>query len=183
MSGARHVLGPGRLIARAGGWAVLGAVLALLAAVALPLAFGMRPLTVLSGSMEPAIGTGDVAVVERIDPRSAQIGDVVTFRDPGRGGKLVTHRVRSIHAQRGELRFVTKGDANNSVESWSLSAEGDLSRVRYHVPLAGYVLAWTRTRVGRLAIFVIPLLLLAGYELFRIWRPRRREEAPGEAAA
>lgn len=182
MSPASRFLGAGLLLTRASGWAVLGAGLGLLLAVAVPLAFGLRPLTVLSGSMEPAIGTGDVVVVERIEPREAHVGDVVTFRDPEHSGRLITHRVRRIHARDGELRFTTKGDANNSVERWSLSPEGELSRVHFHVPAIGYVLSWTRTKFGRLAIFVIPLLLLGLYELFRIWRPRR-EEVAGESAA
>ena len=166
---------PLRLAARAAAWALLGTGLGLLAAVAVPLLFGMRPLTVLSGSMEPAVGTGDIVVVEKIEPRATRVNDIVTFRDP-KSSRLITHRVRAIRARRGELTFTTKGDANNAVERWKLSSEGDLSRVSYRVPVLGYVLSWTRTQAGRLAVFVIPLLLLGVYELFRIWRPRRSDE-------
>jgi len=44
-------------------WAVVVAAAGLILAVALPLAFGDRPHTVLTGSMEPAISAGDVVHV------------------------------------------------------------------------------------------------------------------------
>ena len=36
----------------------------------------------MSGSMQPAIHTGDVVVDESIAPAEARVGDVVTFKDP-----------------------------------------------------------------------------------------------------
>ena len=68
-------------------------------ALAVPLAFHARPLVVLSGSMEPALGTGDVSVVRTIAPLDARPGDVVTFRDPDDADRLITHRVREMHAR------------------------------------------------------------------------------------
>jgi hypothetical protein len=53
-----------------------------------------------------------------------QPGQVVTFSDPSRAKKLITHRVRSVNVVDGTARFVTRGDANTGVERWSLSAAG-----------------------------------------------------------
>jgi signal peptidase I len=154
-------------------WAALGLGAGLLAAIALPLAFGQRPLTVLSGSMEPTLSTGDVVVVKRIRPAQAGVGDVVTFRDPR--GRLVTHRVRAVRERSGRFEFVTKGDANNASERWTLGPDGELSRAVFRVPLAGRVLSVTSSPHGRIVLVVIPLLLLGAFEIRRIWRPR---EAP-----
>ena len=82
-----------------------------------PLAFDARPLTVLSGSMEPTLQTGDVVVAKRVEPGDVRIGDVVTYRSPT--GRLVTHRVRALHQTGERFVFVTKGDANNSTERWT----------------------------------------------------------------
>lgn len=142
----------------------------LLLAVALPLAFGARPLTVLSGSMEPTLSVGDVVVVEHVRPDDVSVGDVVTYRNPA--GDRVTHRVRAIRPGRSRYTVVTKGDANNASERWTIDADGDLSRALYRVPLAGRVLAKTSSPEGRLLLFVAPLLLLGALELRRIWRPR-----------
>jgi signal peptidase len=142
----------------------------LLLAIALPLAFGARPLVVLSGSMEPTLATGDVVVVKRVSPQQAHVGDVVTYRSPE--GSLVTHRVRSVRRQGHRFALVTKGDANNASERWTMEADGELSRALYRVPVAGRVLAHTSSRDGKLLLVVAPLLLLGVWEIRRIWRPR-----------
>jgi signal peptidase I len=161
-------------VARAARTAVLYALLGfgagLLLAMALPLALGARPLTVLSGSMEPTFAAGDVIVVERIAPEEARVGDVVTYRNPH--GSLITHRVRSVRARGGRFELVTRGDANNASERWTLASDGELSRTLYRVPLAGHVLAHTSTPEGKLVLIGLPLLFLGGWEIRRIWRPR-----------
>ena len=149
---------------------VLGFAGGLLLAIALPLAFGGRPLVVLSGSMEPALETGDVVVVKRIGPQDARVGDVVTYRNPD--GDRVTHRVRSVRERGPRFELVTKGDANNASERWTMEADGELSRALYRVPLAGRLLARTSSREGKLVLIVAPLLLLGAWEIRRIWRPR-----------
>jgi signal peptidase I len=151
-------------------YAAIGFVAGLLLAIALPLAVGGRPLVVLSGSMEPTLATGDIVVVERLRPAEARVGEVVTYRDPD--GRLVTHRVRSVRRRGSRFELVTKGDANNASERWTIEADGELSRALYRVPLAGRLLARTSSREGRLVLFVVPLLLLGGWEIRRIWRPR-----------
>jgi signal peptidase I len=148
----------------------LGFAGGLLLAIALPLAFGARPLVVLSGSMEPTLDTGDVVVVKRVGPEQAHVGDVVTYRNPE--GSLVTHRVRSVRRHGHRFELVTKGDANNASERWTMEADGELSRALYRVPLAGRLLAHTSSRQGKLLLIVAPLLLLGALEIRRIWRPR-----------
>ena len=120
-------------------WAVVVAAAALILAVALPLAFGDRPHTVLTGSMEPTISPGDVVIDARISPLDARVGDVVTFRDPEDQSKLITHRVKRIRRSGSHLWFVTQGDANNTTEHWRIAANGELGRVVYTIPWIGHV--------------------------------------------
>ena len=127
-------------------WSVLGFALVIVVAVALPNAFGLRDLTVLSGSMEPTFSTGDVVVERQISPLDARLGDIVSF--------------------------VTKGDANTGVEHWNVSADGTLGKVEYHVWRLGYLLSFIREPFGRIVLIVAPALLLGAYELVRIWRPK-----------
>ena len=162
------------LTARMLGWAVAGFALGLVIAIAAPLALGQRPYTVLSGSMEPSIGTGDVVIVKRISPLEARAGDVVTFADPDRSGRLITHRVRSTQVRAGNVGFVTKGDANNAVERWRVPTEGVISRVRYRVPEVGRLAILTRSRTGLLLLVLVPALLCGAHEIARIWRPAER---------
>jgi hypothetical protein len=55
-------------------------------------------------------------------------------------------------------------------ERWSVAADGEVGRVVYRVPRAGALLAWSRTPAGRLLVVVLPLALITGLALRRIWR-------------
>jgi signal peptidase len=157
-------------------WIGLGVLFGTLLAAVAPLALGDRSFTVRSGSMTPAIETGDVEVVEPIAPLAARVGDVVTFRDPEGSGRLYSHRVQSIRSRGEEVAFVTRGDANTSTERWSVPADGSIGRVLYRIPKVGYALVWTGTVPVRIALVAIPALLLGGLALRRIWGSPR----PGE---
>lgn len=154
-------------------WSALGFAVVIVMAVTLPSAFGLRDLTVLSGSMEPTISTGDVVVERQISPLDARLGDIVSFKDPEDASILITHRVQSMVVHDGVVSFVTKGDANTGVERWKVSADGTIGKVEYHVWRLGYLLFWIRGRLGRVVLVVVPALLLGAYELVRIWKPKR----------
>ena len=160
----------------------LGSAAGVLLAAGAPIALGMKSFTVLSGSMEPAIDTGDIVVDEQVSPLEARVGDVVTFRDPRGQSRLITHRLRSIHVEGGTARMVTKGDANDTTENWTVPANGKIGRVAYRLPKLGYALAITHGPAGKLLLIVIPALLFGVLELLKIWRPRREAEADGAPA-
>lgn len=166
-------------------WAVAGATAVLVLALFAPYALGGSSFTVMSGSMTPSIRTGDVVIDQKIAAEDAKVGDVVTFRDPEGGRRLITHRVRKIRVGRdGVISFVTKGDAANAVQRWSVPAGGSIGLVRFRVPYLGYALWSTRQPLGRLILVVVPALLLAASELRRLWRPRPNDpstERPGAA--
>jgi signal peptidase len=103
---------------------VVGSGAGVLLAAGAPMVLGMRSFTVLSGSMEPTIHTGDITVDEQISPLDARPGDVVTFRDPRGQSRLITHRLRSIHVEGGTARMVSKGDANDTTENWTVPTGG-----------------------------------------------------------
>lgn len=162
-------------------WAAGLLVAALALAIAGPLVIGMRPYTVLTGSMEPALSPGDVVVAERIEPAAARVGDVVMFRDPADQTRTITHRVVRMRPAGDRLRFVTRGDANDHGERWRIAADGSLGRVVYSVPAVGRV-AVLAGRIGPATLLALAVLLLVANELWRIWRPpprdtrKRREE-------
>jgi signal peptidase len=165
---------PLRLAALALGWAGAGAALTLLGALAVSFAFGYRSMTVMSGSMAPAIETGDVVVNRPIAPGDARVGDVVTFREPGSGERFITHRVRRITRRGGRVTFITKGDANTGTERWTIAGSGEIGRVDFRLPGLGYALFWTSGRYAIIALVTVPVLLLGVMTVVRIWRPREK---------
>lgn len=161
-------------------WIVLGTCGGLVLAVGLPNAFHAKSLTVMSGSMEPTIGTGDVVVARQTAPMDVRVGDIVTFRDPLNHDRLITHRVREMHVKGDDVVFTTRGDANTGEEHWAVPTTGTIGRVAYHVPRLGYFMVWFHSRYGLLLLIVLPSLLLGASELWRLWRPRGAHE-PGAA--
>lgn len=175
-----------RNIFRLAGWIVVGFCVGIALALALPFAFDARPLTVLSGSMEPQLHVGDIAIVQRIEPLDARTGDIVTFQDPAHP-RLITHRVRNMQVKGDQVIFTTRGDANNLSERWQVRKSGEISRTMYTVPKLGHVLIYARNS-GILAIgFGVLLAALLVLELGAIWRDddedASAEEAGDEALA
>jgi signal peptidase len=159
-------------------WIGIGLLAGTLVAAVAPQLAGYRSFTVRSGSMTPAIETGDVVVTSPISPLGARVGDVVTFVDPEGTGKLFSHRVQSVRAVGGEVAFVTRGDANTSTERWRVPADGSIGRVAYRIPKVGYALSYIDSAPARLALIAIPALLLLWTALARIWRPAPESRAP-----
>jgi signal peptidase len=162
--------------ARAGAllcWCAGGFCFALLIAAVAPMALGLHTYTVRSGSMTPAIRTGDIVVDQPISPTDAAAGDIVTFKDPEGSDRLITHRARAISRSGDRIDFVTRGDANNTLEHWSVPANGRIGRVLFRVPAIGYPLTWIGSGLGRLGLIVIPALALLCLGLVRIWAPER----------
>lgn len=78
----------------------------------LPMAFGARPVTVLSGSMDPTFSAGDVIWVDT-DKENVGIGQIIVFHPEAYNNDLVTHRVIATNTG-SEKTYVTQGDNNNS---------------------------------------------------------------------
>ncbi|HEY2056647.1 MAG TPA: signal peptidase I [Solirubrobacterales bacterium] len=153
-------------------WTVAAFVLAVLLSAALPMAFGASSMVVKSGSMTPTIRTGDVVVVRSISPAEARVGEIVTFKDPDGGDRLLVHRVRAIVRHGARYYFTTQGDANTTREHWSVAATGTIGTVVYRVPLLGFAASWIGSPPGRIGLIIVPALLLMGSLLTAIWRAR-----------
>lgn len=158
----------------------IGAALALVVALLAPAAIGWRPYTVLTGSMRPALQPGDIVVNQPIPPLDARPGDVVTYPDPSRPGKLVTHRVEEVSVTGGSATVVTRGDANSRPERWQVPLDATIGRAAFKVPDIGYVAVAAGPRT-RMALIMAPILLLAILQIARIWR--RPDPVPGARRA
>ena len=140
---------------------------------------GYRPVAVYSGSMRPTIPVGGLALDRVIPARDVRVGDVITFSDPYVRGRFVTHRVVEVVDTPHGLAYRTKGDANSGRDPWTIRLAGQVGRVSFSVPVAGYILYYAHTReIRSLLICLAALSLLVGI-LRRIWR--KEEAAPAGA--
>ena len=155
----------------------LGAAAALFVVLLAPLAVGGHAAVVASGSMSPALRTGDVVVVLPVAPRDAALGEVVVFSDPGRGGRPVSHRLVDRRPDGDGWAMTTRGDANTGSESWRVAADEQIGRVVLRVPLLGRVVSSVPGQVLGLPVVLAPAALLLLVELVSIWRPSAQEAA------
>ncbi|XOU94654.1 MAG: signal peptidase I [Candidatus Kerfeldbacteria bacterium] len=116
---------------------------------------GMYKLyTVQSGSMEPNIKTGSLAVVLPADTYST--GDVITFNDSANNKKTTTHRIESIT----ESTFQTKGDANENIDTAPVLKTAVIGKMLFHIPYIGYPIGYAKTLPGLIILIVIPATII-----------------------
>lgn len=153
--------------------ALLGAVavVAALSLAGLRIA-GFQPEVVYTGSMRPTFPIGSLVFARSVPSASVRVGDVISFVDPQEPSKVVTHRVVQRLARPGGFAFRTKGDFNSARDPWNLALPARAGRIAFHVPVAGYVLWYGRTREARLVLVAAMALALLGSLLRSIWRPR-----------
>jgi len=122
---------------------------------------GYRPLVVHSASMAPAVDSGDLVITRAVAPGAVAVGDIVSFHDRTREGRLITHRVTELHHERRGVAFVTRGDVNTAAERWSGDSGARVGKLALRIPLAGYALIWLTRPAIILALLAIVLTLLA----------------------
>lgn len=156
-------------------WVVCGVLLivaVLLSLSVLPPKYGLTSYAVLSGSMEPSIHTGSVVFVKSTS--EYKIGDVVTFKTNNPDKIPTTHRVHEMRAISGVERYVTKGDANDDIDSRELSKPDIIGKVTFSIPFLGYLTSAVRTPAGFIVVILIPAALIVIGELQKIYIEARK---------
>ena len=105
-------------------------------------------------------------------------GMVITYHKPIEDHSLVTHRVVSVEtAGNGSVTVQTKGDANEAIDPWTATLEGDTAyEVRAVIPELGHLIQALRAPVVTQVLLYGAPTLLAGWILLTIWRPTKDEE-------
>ncbi len=134
---------------------VVNTLVWLLAWATIPALLGWKPLAITSGSMEPAIRSGDVVVAAPHTGEGLGPGTVIVFQDPT-GVGLVTHRIVDV-APTGE--YITGGDANGPNDSTPVRPGQVVGVGRLLVPLVGNPLVWAwEDRWGQLILAAVVAL-------------------------
>lgn len=130
---------------------------------------GYSPMIVLTDSMWPEISSGDLIIAKKIDPKEVKVGDVISFFDPaGNGTSVVTHRVIEIVEDKGETKWRTRGDNNNTEDKVLVPFENLVGIWQgTRIPGAGNVAMFLQTTPGLIVCVVCPLVLLVGYDMLR----------------
>jgi signal peptidase I len=166
---------------------IAGSFYALLLVVAflfLLMFFGMRQSLlgnyqtriVMSGSMEPAIQTGSVVLINTDKSAINQLepGDIITYFSESGTDNTTTHRVNKVKGS----SVITKGDANNTIDREPIGQDQIIGTVTQSLPYAGYIANTVFTRTGYIMLLAIPATIVILIELRNIWRELKDMKKP-----
>ena len=154
----------------------------------LPSIGGNATVNVLSGSMEPTFGEGDLIYV-RTDisdeqKQNLEVGDVISFRfdwdGDGRAAEVNTHRIVEVIAGDGIItRYRTQGDnketnpnPDSSLVAWNeilgVYESDKLGITGSKASGCGSVISFFQTPVGFMVFVIVPLAAFLIYEVVNI---------------
>ena len=138
---------------------------------------GYKMVVVTGGSMEPEYHIGS-AVLLKSPPNKVPVGEVVTFESFR--GVLTTHRVIKQVDMPSGLHYQTQGDANNSPDV-DLAAQTNILGVPiWAASNLGYVIDFLFSPLGKLVIFLPPLLVVLYLEVRTIWQVLRDDKGESD---
>lgn len=128
--------------------------------------FGIKPYTVLSGSMEPSYPVGSLIYVKEVDPLTLKKNDPVTFML--NETTVATHRIVEVIPDKDDpdvVRFRTKGDNNKDEDGDLVHSNNVIGKPIFCIPLLGYVANYVQNPPGKYVALGACLILLAAVML------------------
>jgi signal peptidase len=122
-----------------------------------PSFFGWKPFIVLSGSMEKEILTGDMVIVKEVDTSTLKEGDIIAFKSDD---IVITHRILRIENVDGEVRYITKGDNNNTEDTSYVLPKNVEGLYKFRIGRLGNLAMFMQTPTGMVVCISIPLIML-----------------------
>ena len=132
---------------------------------------GISLFIVQSGSMEPSVKTGSLALTQNKNEYFE--GEIVTFI-PNSETKMsenrasIMHRIVAETKENGKTYFTTKGDANQGNDPEPVTKNQILGKVLITIPYAGYAVSYARTIPGFMFLIVVPAVVIVLMELTSI---------------
>ena len=124
-----------------------------------PSIMGNKFFTVLTGSMEPTIMTGDLIISKETPPEEIREGDIITFGSLN-SNNITTHRVKEVINIDGKIEYVTQGDANNVQDPNNVTEEVLIGKVVKCIPKVGNVMAWMKANLVLIIGFIFFIILI-----------------------
>lgn len=125
-----------------------------------PSILGYKILQVMSGSMSGEFETEDTIIIRQIKNESEiKIGDIITFKVDE--NTLVTHRVVEIVKNENDTEYVTKGDANNSVDTQKVKFKDIEGKYLFKTIILGKIIKIIQSPIGINFVLILPLFIIA----------------------
>ena len=122
---------------------------------------GLKPYTVLSGSMEPAYHVGSLIYVKAVDYHDLEVGDPITYMI--NQDTVVTHRIIEVLVDEEDpntIRYFTKGDANDVPDGSSVHYKNIIGKPVFSIPKLGYLSNYIQNPPGKYVAIAVGALLM-----------------------
>lgn len=140
----------------------------------MPSVLGISPVIVMSGSMSPEFETGDLIFVQKTDPYTLKVDDVICYLEDE---SAVTHRIIEVAEEGGQPVYITKGDANNVEDVVPVTPEqieGKYTGV--HLTGVGDFALFLQSVPGMILFIGGPILLFILWDVIRSVVERRKNK-------
>ncbi len=117
------------------------AVVMMLVVMLISCQFRFGALVIGSESMSGEINKGDTVIYERYDGQRIDVGQVIVFE---KDGARVIHRVIEMKRVNGQVRYFTKGDANEHPDTGYITDSDIIGLTNVKIPYVGYPTIWIR---------------------------------------
>ena len=131
-----------------------------------PNIFGVAPLIVQSGSMEPVIKHYDLILCKKTNTATLAEGDIITYQ-PEDSNTVVTHRIVGIEDNGENRQFITKGDYNNDEDLEPVAESQVVGRYFARIPRMGRLVSFLLNPYGMTICAVVPLVLFLIFDMLR----------------
>ena len=121
---------------------------------------GLKPYSVLSGSMQSVYPTGSLLYIRDVNPETLEVGDVITYKMAG--GTLCTHRIIEIIPDEDNpdiVRFRTKGDKNDLADPL-VDSNNVVGKAVFCIPLLGYLATYMAVPPGKYVAITVAVALI-----------------------
>lgn len=117
----------------------------------------LKPVVVMSGSMEPEIAAGALAFIDT-EEKDVKKGSIAAFEIED---QMITHRI----VRKTSEGFVTKGDANSSIDPWRIDESQIRGTTKFSIPGIGYAVKDVTGKRGIIIIITVCAVIIGAEAL------------------
>ena len=121
---------------------------------------------------------GQVIVGKETDIEDLKVDDIVTFYGTkgSLNGKIITHRIKKIYEEDGQIYLITRGDAADRDDE-AILATDVISVMKFKIPLAGMLIKLISNKFGFIFIVLVPLGIIFISQLVDLKKAIKNEES------
>jgi signal peptidase I len=103
--------------------------------------FGVNPTVIYSGSMQPTLHVGDIAIIQKTKIDDLRQGDIIQYR---KDNVTYVHRIYAVTNDTQQIRISTKGDANDQPDPGEITSNQILGKSLFTIPYLGWIQIFLR---------------------------------------